>query len=126
LWRCYADRLVDGELLLTVEPRAQALPLHEGHHIVQQPVRFPRVEQRQEVRVLQVGRDLDLGQESLDTQDRAEFRIEHFQRDGAIVPDISGEVHRRHAPTTDLAIDRVSTLKGGAETGDHGTGEGKS
>ena len=69
-----ADRFVDRELLLAIEPRAQRLAFDERHHVEEQPVGLARVEQRQQVRVLEVGRDLDLGEESLDAEDRAELR----------------------------------------------------
>ena len=52
-----AHRVVDRELLLALEPLAQRLALDEGHDVVEQPVRpSPRVEQRQDVRMLQLRR----------------------------------------------------------------------
>ena len=69
-----SERVVDRELLLAVEPRAQRLTLDVWHHIVQQPVGGAGVEEREEVRVLQVGRNADLTQEALDAEDRTETR----------------------------------------------------
>ena len=67
-----AHGLVDRQLLFAVEPCAQGLALDERHHIVQQPIRFTRVEQRQRLRMLEVRGDLDLAQEALDAEHGAE------------------------------------------------------
>ena len=47
--------------------------------------------------MLQVRRDLDLGQEPLDAEHGAELRVEDLERDRAVVPEVAREVHRRHA-----------------------------
>src|SRR6266566_7282884 len=84
-------RLRNRELLLPQEQRAERLPLYERHDIVQQPVGFTAVEQRQQVRVLEMCRDLDLGEEALDAKHCAELRIEHLQGDGAVMTDVVRE-----------------------------------
>ena len=56
-----------------------------GHHIVDQAIGLARVEQRQEVGVLQVSHDPDFGQEPLDAEHRGELRSQHLKRDGAVV-----------------------------------------
>ena len=55
------------------------------------------------MRVLQVGRCLDLGQETLGTDDRSEFRLQHLERDLPLVPEIVGQVDRRH-PSIDCTL----------------------
>jgi hypothetical protein len=59
------ERVLQRELRLAHEPRPQRLAGDQRHHVVQQAVRGPRIKQRQDVRVLQLGRGLDLGQEPL-------------------------------------------------------------
>ena len=49
-----------GQLLLALEARAQGLAFDEGHHVVEQPVGRPGIEERQDVRVLEIRRNLDL------------------------------------------------------------------
>ncbi len=52
--------LLHGQLLLALEAGAQRLAIHEGHDVEEQAPGFPALEQRQEIRVLQVGRDANL------------------------------------------------------------------
>src|SRR5439155_14557075 len=65
---------------------------------------FTAVEQRQQVRVLEMCRDLDLGEEALDAEHRAELRVEHLQGHGAVMAGIVREKHGRHATPPDLAF----------------------
>ena len=58
--------------------------------------------------MLQVRRDSDLGQEPLDADDRAELRVEHLERDVAIVPEIAREVDGGHSARADLALDDIA------------------
>jgi len=55
-----AHRLVDRELLLTLEPMPQALAFDVRHDVVQQPARFAGIEQRQQVGMLKCRGDADL------------------------------------------------------------------
>ena len=57
------ERVVDGELLLPVEPVAQRLALDERHDVVEQAVGLARVVEAEDVGVLEVGGDPDLAQE---------------------------------------------------------------
>ena len=107
-----ADRFVDRQLLLALEPRAERLALDVRHHIEEQPVGVARVEQRQQVRVLEVRGDLDLAEEPLDAEHGAELRIEHLERDVAIVLEVAREIDGRHAAAPDLALENVRGSKG--------------
>jgi hypothetical protein len=56
-----ARGFLDRQLPLVLQPAAQRLALDEGHGaVVEQVVRGARVEQRQDVRMLQRGGELDL------------------------------------------------------------------
>jgi len=103
-----ANRFVDGQLLLARKPRAERLPVHERHHIEEQTVRFTAVEQRQNVRVLQVCRDADCAQEPLDAEHRAELGAEDLERDRAVVLRVARQEHGGHAALPDLALDTVA------------------
>ena len=59
------ERGLHGKLDLAPQPVPQALPLHVGHYIVEEPIDLTRVEQRQDVRMAEIGRQLDLAQEAL-------------------------------------------------------------
>ena len=107
-----ADRFVDRELLLALERRAKRLAFDVRHHVEQQPVRLAGVEQRQQVRMLQIRRDPDLGQKPLGAEHRAELRLQHLERDLAVVLEVVREVDGRHAAGADLALDQVSGGEG--------------
>jgi len=59
-------------------PRAKRLPFDVRHHVVEERVRFTRVEERQDVRVLKRRRGLDFADEALGTDDRSELRPQHL------------------------------------------------
>jgi hypothetical protein len=67
--------------------------------------------QRQDIRMIQPGRDLDLSQKTFDTERSREFRAEHLECDGAIVLQIRGQVDDGHAAMAELALDRVALRK---------------
>src|SRR5437762_1109546 len=108
--RCrYADRLLDGELLLAIEALSERLAFDEGHDIEQRPVRrLARVEERKEIRMLEMGSDADLGEEAFDAHDGGELRVEDLEGDLAVVLEVAREVDRRHAAGADLALDDVA------------------
>ena len=101
-------RLVHGELLLTIDPTSKGLTFDEWHHVEQQPVGFAAIEQRQEVGVLQIGGDLDLGEKPLYAEHCTELRLEHLERDVALVLDVVSEVDGRHAAFSELTLDGVA------------------
>ena len=67
------------------------------------------------LRVLQIGGDANLAQESLDAEHGAELGVEHLERDETVVLEITREVHRGHAAATELALDRVAARQCVAE-----------
>ena len=57
--------------------------------------------------MLEIRRDLDLGEKPLDAEHRAEVRLEDLERDVAVVAQIAREVDGRHAARADLTLDLV-------------------
>jgi hypothetical protein len=102
-----ADGLVHRKLLLAVQPVAERLALDVRHDVEQERVGLARVEQRQDVRVLEIGGELDLGQEALGADDGRELGAQHLHRDPAVVAEVLGEVHRGHAARADLVLEAV-------------------
>ncbi len=102
------DGVGDRELLLAAQPVAQRLALDERHDVEEAAVRLARVEQRQDVRVLQIRRQLDLGEEPLGADHRGELGTHELERDLAVVPEILGQVYGRHSAGPDLAFDPVA------------------
>ena len=107
--------LVDRELSLAREPLAQALALHVGHHVVEQARSLARVEQRQDVRMLEPRGELDFAQEALGTDRRGERGVQHLDRHRATVPEVLGQEHGGHAAATQLAPDRVAAAERGVQ-----------
>ena len=62
--------------------------------------------------MLQVRRDLDLGEEPLDAEDGAEFRLEHLQCDEAVVLEVARQEDGRHAAGAEFALDGVAVAEG--------------
>ena len=115
-----AYRLVNGELTLAVEPVPQRLALDVRHHIVQESVGSPRIEQREEIGMLEVRRNADLAQEPLGAEHRAEVGAQKLERDVPVVSEVASEIHRRHATATELALDLVATGERGLKVVDRG------
>jgi hypothetical protein len=103
--------------MLTIELLSQALALHVGHHVEQESVRLARVEQRQDMRMLEVRGRLDLGQEALRTDHRGQLGLEDLERDFAFVFEIFGQVDRGHPALAQLALDRVAAFQGCVQAG---------
>jgi hypothetical protein len=50
---------------------------------------------------------LDLREEPLGADDRAELGIEKLERDVAVMPDVAGEIDRCHSSGADLTLDSI-------------------
>ena len=106
------ERLVQAQLLLTLQPLAQRLAGDERHDIIKEPAGLARVVQRQDVGVLQLGREPDLPQEPLDPDRARYFRVDHLDGGCAIVLQVVREVHGRHPATAELALDYIVAGEG--------------
>ena len=53
------------------------------------------------------GRRLDLAQEPLGAQRGGELRAQDLDGDAPVVPEVVGEVHRRHAARAELSLDAI-------------------
>jgi len=71
-----------------------------------------RVEQRQDVRVLQLRGNADLAQEAIPAKQRGEFLAENLDRDIAIVFDVVREIHGGHATGAEFTLDAVAAREG--------------
>ncbi len=102
------DRDVRGQSTLSRKPRPQRFAFDEGHHVPQHVIRASGVEQRQDVRVLQTGGELDLLEEPLGPEHGRELGVQHLERHAPAVPHVLGEVDCRHPPRAQLALDAVA------------------
>jgi hypothetical protein len=85
------------------------------HHEEEKAVRLPRVEHRQDVRMVQVRDDADLAQEPLRLQRPNQLGVQHLDRDHAPVSYIGRQVHSGKATAAQLALYVVAPCKRGAQ-----------
>ena len=78
-------------------------------------VQASRVEQWEDVGVLEVRRDVDLVEEAVRAERGAQLRSQDLHGDGAAVGEILGEVDRRHPAPAELALDAVPAGEAGSE-----------
>ena len=99
------------------EPLAERLALHERHHVVVEHLRAgpvgddARVQQADDVRMLQLRGDPDLLEEALGTEGSPQLRPQHLDRDFAIVLKVLRQIHRGHAALAQLALDQVAVAQ---------------
>ena len=62
-------------------------------------------------------RELDLAQEALGPERLADLGLEHLDRDVAVVLEVVGEKHRRHAAFPEHAVERIPIGEGKAQPG---------
>jgi len=67
------------------------------------------------VRMLQSRGGLDLPSEPVGAQGSGQLWTEDLQGDGALVLEVLGQVHRRHAPAAKLALEHVPVLQGSGQ-----------
>ena len=111
------QRVPNRQLLLAHQPIPQRLPFDIRHHVVEEASSLTGVVQRQDVRVSQPSGDLDLAEEPVRPKSGRELGLQDLEGHSAMVLEVSGEVHRRHSPTAELALDRVVPGKGGLHAG---------
>ncbi len=109
------DRFVDTELSLAIQFVAEGLPVDEGHHVIEEPIGGAGIEEREDVRVLETRRGLDLLHEALGAQHRGQLWLQHLERDPAIVLEILRQVDGRHAARAEMTLDPVGAREGGVE-----------
>jgi hypothetical protein len=111
-------RLLDGELLLPIQPLAEGIPPYVGHHEEEEAVGLPGIMEGKDVGVGQIGGCLDLGQEALRADHGGELWPENLEGHSSVVPEILGEVHRGHPARADLSLDSVAAFEGRVQAGD--------
>jgi hypothetical protein len=119
-------RVAQGQRALADQSGAERFTRDERHHEVEQPAGFTRIEEGQDVRVVEACEDLDFAIEAVDADRGRHFRAHHLDRDVARVPDVTRAIDDRHgalAEVADVAIPAGQCL---VETlNDVGHGEAK-
>jgi hypothetical protein len=113
-----AQRFVDGQLSLALQPIAQRFSLDVRHREPEIACRFARVVYRQDVRMLQARREHDFLLEAFGAERRRDFGVQHLERHRPVVLEVVGKIDGRHPATTQLLVEAVTRGEGGPETGD--------
>jgi hypothetical protein len=103
-----AERVSERELRLLSQAYLKGAALDMGHDVVQQSFDRSRLEERENVRMLELRLDLDLAEETIGGHRADELGLEDLEGDVALILQISGEKDDRHPPPADLALDRVA------------------
>ena len=65
--------------------------------------------------MLEIGGELDLGQEPLGPDHGGQLGAQDFQSDAPVVADVFGEVDGRHPAGADFVVEAVAVREGGLE-----------
>ena len=114
------ERVRQGKLLLPAEPVTQTLAPDEGHGEPEQGRRpwhgqLARVEDGEDVGVLQAGGEMDLAEKPIGSEGGGELGVEHLDRDGAIVLEVTREPDGGHASAAELALEGVPVCQSFAQ-----------
>ena len=110
-------RVGHRQLLLPVHPVADGLAFDVRHDVEEEAVGLAAVEERQDVRVLEVGGGGDLAQEPLGADDRGQLRPEHLDRHLAVVLEVLRQVDGGHAAGAEFLLEAVAVGEGLGEAG---------
>jgi hypothetical protein len=106
------ERVVDRKLGLALEPCAKRLPFDVGHDVEHRALDGAGIEQRENVRMLQLGGGFDLPEEPPDSDAHRELVMHDLDRDLAIVAHVLGEIHVGHAAGADLPLEDIAVGQG--------------
>ena len=117
-----AQRVLDRELAFPGNAVPQRLPLDVGHDEVEHFATADRdlaaVVHREDVRMLQPGRNGDFAEEALAADGGGHLRPEHLDGDLTSVLQVIGEIDNGHAPAPELAHEAVLAGQGVLQVGE--------
>ncbi len=111
-----ADRRVEREAPLTDQQAAERAAGHVRHHVVEESIGFAGIEQRQDVRVIELRRDPNLVQEAIRAERHGQLRTQHLDGDLTPMLEVTREIDGGHAAATQFALDSVAASECGSHT----------
>ena len=109
------DRVTERKLRLPFEPAPERLALDVGHDVEEDIADRAGIEQRDDVRVLEVGRDSDLLQEPRRAQHGHQLGAHDLHCDVPVVLHVPSQIDRRHRAVPKLAPDHVTISERSAD-----------
>ena len=87
------------------------MSLDEGHGVVRHAVRLAGVEDAEDVRVLELGGELDLALEAFDADALHELGRKDFDDDFASEGGLGGDEDARHAAAAELSLEGIAAAE---------------
>jgi hypothetical protein len=91
----YPDGFVDRQGTVPLDARAQRFAVDERHDVEERAAHLSRIEERKNIRMLEIGRDANLGEKTLGAEHGTDLGIENLERYRAMVSEIAREVDAR-------------------------------
>ena len=110
--------LLQWEPLLSFQECRQALALHPGHHVVGKALDLARVDEGEDIGMLELGDDVDLPQEPLRLQGRRQRGLQDLDGHLPLVSEVPGQVHHRHPTPVQLRFDFIAIGQGVLQAGE--------
>jgi hypothetical protein len=105
------DSLRDRQLPFAGQLGAERLALDEGHGVVQQVAGPTGSEQGDDVRMLELGGELDLTAEALDVDRSGKLGWQHLDHHLPSERDFLREIHPAHPTTAELSLQAVGAAE---------------
>ncbi len=102
------DHLSHRQLPLPKQPVSKCGALHIGHHVVEEPAGFTRVDEGEDVGVLEARGEMDLGEEPLGAHGGGQLGAEDLDGDVALVLQVVGPPDRGHPALAQLPLQDVA------------------
>src|SRR5688500_675122 len=100
-------RLAERDRTLAIETGAQRFSVDERHDEEHHARGLARIEQRQDMRMLQPRNESYFTNEAIIPRSRGELGEQHLDRDVPVMTDVAREIDRRHSAATKLTLDFV-------------------
>ena len=111
-----AGRPRGPETLRAREALPERLALDVRHDVVEESVGIARVEQAEDVGVLEIGAVTSISRGTARPHDRGQLGAQHLDRDLAMMLQVLGEIDRGHAALAQLPLDAVAVGQSGRES----------
>ena len=105
-----------GKLARPRQAVPERLALDVGHDIVEEAVGVAGVEEAEDVRVLQPGRDLDFPGKPVGAEGGGQLGAQHLDRHLAVMLQVLGEVDGGHAALTEFPDDAIASGQRGSQS----------